>query len=102
MKNQSLNNKRQKAGRGVIGIATALMALALLQTPTKAWSQVLLDEDNYGSPRATTEGVVYEFEIVPFMGGDGDQFLPLGEGWLLLGGFGVAYLLTKRKKHQED
>lgn len=102
MKNNMLNNKPQQAGKGAVGIVMTLMTIALLLAPTKAWSQVLLDEDNYGSPRATTEGVVYEFEIVPFMGGDGDQFLPLGEGWLLLGGFGVAYLLTKRKKHQED
>ena len=103
MKELLLNTSGQighKAGRKTVAIM--LMVSALMLSPSIARSQVLLDEENYGSPRATTNGVIYEFEIIPFGGGDGDQFLPLGEGWLLLGGFGAAYLLAKRRKQQED
>lgn len=77
-------------------MASALL-LALLLAPAKAWPQVLLDEENYGSPRDMGSGVTFQFDLVPYQGGDIDQ-TPLGDGWLLLGGLGLAYFWVKRKK----
>jgi len=104
MKKELLNRSR-KVRKNVVRKTTAWMAsallLVLLLTPVKAWSQVLLDEENYGSPRDVGSAVTFEFDLVPTQGGDIDQ-TPLGDGWLLLGGLGVAYLMVRRKKASRD
>lgn len=81
-------------------VLTAMMALALLLTPMKGRSQVFLDDEDDDSPRIAVSEVT--FLIVPLQGSDIDQQLPLGDGLLLLGGMGAAYLLAKRKKKERE
>ena len=55
-----------------------------------------MDDDLENTPR---KGAPSGFFVpVPYTGGDGDQYLPLGNGALLLAGLGGAYLLGKRRK----
>lgn len=102
MKRELLNRSR-KVRKNVVRKTKAWMAsallLVLLLAPAKAWPQVLLDEENYGSPRDGESGypITFQFDLVPYQGGDIDQ-TPLGDGWLLLGGLGLAYFWVKRKK----
>lgn len=81
-------------------VLTAMMALALLLTPMKGRSQVFLDEEDDDSPRIAVSEVT--FLIVPLQGIDSDQTTPLGDGLLLLGGMGAAYLFAKRKKKERE
>ena len=81
-------------------LLTLLATIALAMNPTKAYAQVFLWDEETGSYRAgMTES---EFNIVPYQGGDADQYLPLGDGLLLLGSLGVAYGMAKKKKSKSS
>lgn len=89
-------NNKKHAVRKTFVLLTVLATMALAMKPSMVYSQVFLWDEETGSYRAgMTES---EFNIVPYQGGDADQYLPLGDGLLLLGGLGVAYGLAKRKK----
>ena len=62
-------------------------------------AQIFLSEFDQGdNPRAESDD--YGFIIGP-QGGDSDQYVPLGEGWLLVG-LGGAYCLLKRNWNREE
>ena len=78
--------------------AMAIMALTLgtIATP-KAQAQVFMtDEDYYINGRASQEGE--ELPNIPFLDITYDQYAPIGEGIVLLGCLGGAYLIGKRRK----
>ena len=76
-------------------IATVVLMLFLA---LPAHAQVFIMEEDVES---NIRVVGSEFVVpVPYQGGDLDQYLPLGDGLLLLAGLGGAYLLGKRRKEQ--
>ena len=77
-------------------IAMVLVTLTLLVSVSSEAQILIMDDEFEGYIRTGYQ----EFELVtPYQGGDFDQYLPLGDGWLLLVGMGSAYLLkTGRKK----
>ena len=79
-------------------IAIVLVTLTLLVS-TYSEAQILIMDDEFeGNIRTGYQ----EFELVtPYQGGDFDQYLPLGDGWLLLVGTGSAYLLKKGRKKKK-
>lgn len=79
-------------------IAMVLVTLTLLVS-TYSEAQILIMDDEFeGNMRTGYQ----EFELVtPYQGGDFDQYLPLGDGWLLLVGMGSAYLLKKGRKKKK-
>lgn len=89
MKNRT--NNMIKRFIAVIGL------LLVLTNPTQA-QVFLMDEDAGGNIRISES----EFTVpVPYQGTDWDEFLPLGDGALLLTALGGAYLLRKRKKSKD-
>ncbi len=90
------NNKKHSVRKTFV-LLTVLATMVLTMKPMMVCSQVFLWDEETGSYRAGMSES--EFNIVPYQGGDADQyFTPLGEGLLLLGGLGVAYGFAKRKK----
>ena len=78
--------------RRIIAIAAAMMLFA-----APAMSQVFILEDDEFNKRAVTEpGAMIPTQDVYY-----DQYVPVGEGIMLLAGLAGAYLLGKRKKEQE-
>jgi len=76
-------------------IATVVLMLFLA---LPAHAQVFIMDDEFESNMRVGES---EFVVPsPYQGGDLDQFVPLGDGLLLLAGLGGAYQLKKRKKEQ--
>jgi hypothetical protein len=78
-------------------VLTIVAALALAITPAVA--QVFIDEDEMNENRGTMAtggfGAMVPQQDVFF-----DQYIPVGDGLLLLGGLGITYLLGKRKKDE--
>lgn len=76
---------------------TILGLLFILTNPVQA-QVFIMDEDFEGNIRVSES----EFVVpVPYQGGDLDEYLPLGDGVLLLTALGGAYLLRKRKKSKD-
>lgn len=78
-------------------ILTIVAALTMAFTP--AMAQVFVtDEEAWEHVRVATEdpnlGVMVPLQDVEY-----DQYVPVGNGLLLLAGMGVAYLVGKRKKN---
>ena len=73
------------------------IAAALMMATAPAMAQVfIMEEDDYqGNRTAANPGVMVPMEDVDF-----DQYVPVGEGVMLLAGMAGAYLLGKRKKEQ--
>lgn len=90
----------RQAARHRFALLAVLAAMALATAPTTAFSQVFLWDEETGSYRAGMSAS--EFNIVPYQGGDADQYLPLGDGLLLLTGLGGGYGLAKRKKSKSS
>jgi hypothetical protein len=77
-----------------IVLATLLL---LLVFPLRA--QVFLMDDEFESNIRVGES---QFVVpAPYQGGDLDQYLPLGDGLILLTSFGGAYLLKKGRKRKK-
>ena len=73
-----------------------LTVLFMAVVPLKA--QVFIADDEFeGMMRLAESEYVL---VVPNQASDADQYLPLGDGVLLLAGLGGAYLLRKRKKKE--
>ena len=89
-------------------IISVLMVLAFVMTsvnPAKAQVGIfIMDDEEYANLRCGYEGVPEGFFIPDFPDHDDthDWFTPLGNGYLLLGCLGGAYLLGKRCKREED
>ena len=79
---------------------TVVMMALMLASNLNLNAQIFIYDDEFeGTLRCESDeyGLIIGFE-----GGDADMYLPLGDGFLLLAGLGGAYLLTKRRKKQEQ
>ena len=85
--------KTSKTFKGIVMVAMTL--LVLLSGTAKA--QIFLQDFDQTTDNPRVEADDYGFFIGP-QGFDGDQYLPLGDGVLLLMGLGGTYLLRKKKK----
>ena len=79
--------------RKIVAVLTALLLMA-----GSSRAQIFITDDEF-------EGILRHGEseyvlVVPTQGSDADQFLPVGEGWLVLACLGASYLLAKRKKQE--
>lgn len=83
-------------------ILTVLFALSLgLATVNPARAQILImDEDDYAAPRATT-GQAFPIPNVPWDHDSTLDYTPVGSGVWILGCLGAAYLLGIRRKEEE-
>lgn len=78
-------------------ILTVIITL-FMAMPLKA--QIFIDDDEFeGRMR---KGFVDFNLVVPIQGQDADQYVPLGDGWLLLTAMGTAYLLRRGRKKKKD
>lgn len=95
------NTMNQNRTRKAIVTVSFMWMMALTLCPVRVMSQIFLtQEDMENSLRAQAPE---EFVIpVPYEGGDLDQYLPLGDGLLLLVGLGSCYLLKKRRKESQQ
>ena len=76
-------------------IVTILLALFMGAVPTMA-QVFIMEDDESMSPRDPESAITFNV-IVASQDVANDQFVPLGEGILLLSGLAGAYLLRKRK-----
>lgn len=76
-------------------IVTILLALFMGAVPTMA-QVFIMENDESMSPRDPESAITFNV-IVASQDVANDQFVPLGEGILLLSGLAGAYLLRKRK-----
>lgn len=77
-------------------VLTALMMAANLTSNAQIF---IYDDEFEGTLRCESD----EYGLfIGFEGGDADMYLPLGDGLLVLAGLGGAYLLTKRRKKEEQ
>ena len=95
------NTTRTNNVRSIFRKALSVVALSLVMAmPAKA--QIYLDDEDMGQNRATwLDGVG---NIIPLHEVDWDQaaYAPLGNGILLVGLLGGAYLVNRKRKQQED
>lgn len=76
-------------------IVTIILALFMGVVPTMA-QVFIMEDDESMSPRDPESAITFNV-IVASQDVANDQFVPLGEGILLLSGLAGAYLLRKRK-----
>lgn len=80
-------------------IAYVFVALTLLVSVPLSAQVLIMDDEYEGNIRTGYQ----EFELVtPIQGLDNDQYLPLGDGCLLLMGMGTAYLLKQARKKKKE
>lgn len=77
-------------------IVTILLALFMGAVPTMA-QVFIMENDESMSPRDPESAITFNV-IVASQDVANDQFVPLGEGILLLSGIAGAYLLRRRKR----
>jgi hypothetical protein len=77
-------------------IVTIILALFMGAVPTMA-QVFIMENDESMSPRDPESAITFNV-IVASQDVANDQFVPLGEGILLLSGLAGAYLLRKRKR----
>lgn len=77
-----------------------LIILMLFALTISANAQIFLSEDEYSNRSGSDAGGI-ELPTIPDLDSPFDQFAPVGEGILLLGVLGGAYLLGKRKRGKE-
>lgn len=82
-----------------IGKRFVVILTLLLLTIGSMHAQVfIMDDEIEGNVRV---GETSFDLLVPYQGGDLDEYLPIGDGVLLLTALGGAYLLRKRKKSKD-
>lgn len=80
-------------------LLTIVAVLTMAITPAMAQIFMGDDSENIGRTRCNPPG---EFHImVPTENVNYDQYVPVGEGIVVLAGLAGAYLLGKRKKKEE-
>ena len=87
-------NKKHSTRKSFLMLAI-LAAMSLI--PARVNSQIFLSDEDDASLRSGAQNIDFNL-IVPYEGGDADQYLPLGDGLFVLAALGGAYLLKKRKK----
>ena len=76
-------------------VSIVIITLLVMMSHTAYSQMFLMDFDQDGNPRDPAEDMG---TIIPIEGLDVDQYVPIGDGILLLAGLGGAYLLAKKKK----
>ena len=90
-----MKEKNMKNARNKFIVLGALMMFLVLPMRAQVF---LMEEDMESNIRV----VGSEFVVpAPYQGGDLDQYLPLGDGLILLTSFGGAYLLKKGRKRKK-
>lgn len=77
----------------------AILMAVIMMAPCAMNAQIYISldvEDDYENPRLATDS--WNGLVVPLNGTDNDQYAPLGEGMMLLAGFGFFYLIKKHRK----
>lgn len=82
-------------------IFSILAILGLLMSPLNA-QILLMDPDEESSNIRVNSDDIGELPFFPYQGITIDQYAPLGEGLLLLGCLGGAYLLGKRRRKEGE
>ncbi len=77
-------------------IVTILLAMFMAAAPAVA-QVFIMDDDESLNPRNGESGITFNV-MVNSQDVNHDQYLPLGEGILLLSGMAGAYLLSRRKQ----
>lgn len=77
-----------------------LIILMLFALTISANAQIFLTEDDYNSRTVSSE-LGFDVPAIPQLDSTDDQYSPVGDGILLLGVLGGAYLLGKRKRGKE-
>ena len=91
-----MNEKQLKKHTAMkMRIVTIILALFMAAVPTMA-QVFIMENDESMSPRDPESAITFNV-IVASQDVANDQFVPLGEGILLLSGLAGAYLLRKRK-----
>lgn len=75
------------------------LLFTILITASSAMAQVFIMEDDGALNARDPEGGIVFNVIVNSQDVSNDQFLPLGEGVLLLSGLAGAYLMGKKRKN---
>lgn len=75
------------------------MILVMFMTIGSAMAQVFIMEDDESLNKRNREGSITFNVMVNAQDVTNDQFIPLGEGVLLLSGMAGFYLLRKRKRN---
>lgn len=79
---------------------TIVVISLLLLVAGAAKAQIFLSDFDQGeNPRVETDEYGL---IIGYQGGDLDQYVPLGDGLLLMVGLGAAYLMSKRNRNREE
>jgi len=78
-------------------IVTIILAMFMAVVPTMA-QVFIMEDDESMSPRDPESAITFNV-IVASQDVANDQFVPLGEGILLLSGLAGAYLLRRRKRN---
>ena len=97
MKNTTNKNNVKSIVRKALSVVALSLVMAM---PAKA--QIYLDDEDMGANRATwLDGVG---NIIPIHEVDWDQaaYAPLGNGILLAGLLGGAYLFNRKRKKEEE
>ena len=77
-----------------------VLLTALLLVAGSSHAQVFIADDEFEGQLRLGES---EYVLVaPIQGLDTDQYLPIGDGLLVLAGLGAAYLVKKRRKTKEN
>ena len=79
-------------------IITMIMAVFVAVVPTKAQVFIMEDDESL-NPRDPNGSITFNV-MVPTEDTNTDQYIPLGEGVLLLSGLAGAYLLHHRHKNE--
>ncbi len=77
-------------------IVTILLAMFMATVPAVA-QVFIMDDDESLNPRNGESGITFNV-MVNSQDVNHDQYLPLGDGVLLLSGLAGAYLLSRRKR----
>ena len=77
-------------------VITIIMAMLMAAVPTMA-QVFIMEDDESMNPRDPNGSITFNV-MVPTEDTNTDQYIPLGEGVLLLSGLAGAYLLRRQKR----
>lgn len=95
-------NRRKLKMKDLKKYIIAIVVTIGLLFPCQMDAQIFLDDEDETNRIALDDWDLNGGFVVPYEGGDIDQYVPAGSGLVVLMGLGGAYLLSKRRKDQED